>query len=60
MKFVMIIWLAMGATQTESFPTEAACLQRLDQERNVYGRLYVIRAAGCFPRDLILKAGQSS
>lgn len=59
MKFVMIIWLAMGATDVQSFPTEAACFKRLDEQMRAYQRLYVIRASGCFPRDLLLKAARS-
>ena len=59
MKYVMIIWLAMGAADIQSFPTESACLKRLDEQRRAYERTYVIRASGCFPHDLIAKASRS-
>lgn len=56
MKFVMIIWFAMGAADIEAFSTEAACLKRLDERRHAYERMYVI---GCFPHDLIANASRS-
>lgn len=55
----MIVWLAMGATQVEAFPSEAACLKRLDEMRRGYERLYVIKASGCFPRELLAKASHA-
>jgi hypothetical protein len=58
MTFVMIIWLAMGAHQIESFTTPDACFKRLDYLRAYYQKTYVIRASGCFPRELIIQANK--
>lgn len=58
MAYVLIIWLAMGATRVEHLPNERACFARLEELRHYYEKAYVIRSFGCFPRDLIAEANK--
>lgn len=58
MPYILIIWLAMGATRVEHQPNEAACFTRLQELRNYFEKTYVIRSSGCFPRQLIIEASK--
>lgn len=58
MAYVLIIWLAMGATRIEHLPNEGACFTRLEELKRYYEKAYVIRSIGCFPRGLIVEASK--
>ncbi len=60
MTYVLLIWLAVGATQTERFKIYDSCTKRLEELRQAYSRSYVIRSSGCFPAGLIADAAKAN
>lgn len=58
MEYILIIWLAMGATHVEHATTPDACFKRLEELQHYLEKSYVVRASGCFPRSLIAEAAK--
>lgn len=56
MQYILIIWLAMGASHVEQAASSDICFKRLDELRRYYEKSYVIRSSGCFPRDMLAEA----
>lgn len=59
--FVLLIQLAIGSYHVESFDTYEACDKALRGQVARFQKGYVVRSAGCFPRemfDLAAKKGR--
>jgi hypothetical protein len=56
--YVVMAWLAVGATRVEPSPTSDACFRRVDELRHLYEKAYVVRSIACFPRELVIEAGK--
>jgi hypothetical protein len=58
MTYILLIWFSVGVAPVEHFNNSDACFKRLAELVPLYARTYVVKASGCFPKELIIQANK--